>query len=141
MLAMSCIVTAEDAKIAVEIDATTDDQVGRRLVYQLKEALAASGRLRETFSNEPRLKLSIVTLDIDNAGTRTAYSAAWQWTHAEAIFPMFLTSSVGTCGSDRVVSCSQSLLAVAVEQADSILKIRAVIADSTSKKPEPKPKK
>lgn len=118
----------------VAIDATADDSVGKRLVYQIKEGINRSTSMHITLEEELGMGLKIVTLegDRDTPGNYTTYSVTWTWINPEQVFPFYLTSSVGVCGSSRVESVAESLVADTHETAETILKMLMDYEESRS---------
>ena len=125
---------AASAQVQVEVIATAPDTVGRNLVFQVREKVARSSTIRAFTANSgPRLRLSVVTMDPDDDKSfSTIYSAVLTWHNGTDRFPLYLTNYVGTCGSNRVSDCADSLVAAAGEQADFISRaIRAATQDDT----------
>lgn len=121
--------TLAEAKMPVEINNTTPDTVGQRLVYALKEGIRTSSSLDITFdSSKPRLQVKVVTLDTDvkGSGYSTTYSVVILWNNPDNFAPFYLTQYVGYCGTSRVVECANGLVANVSEQSDEILKLFAV---------------
>ena len=53
----------------------------------------------------------------------TVYFAVWLWNNPAQPFPLFLTSSVGLCGGNRIQGCAQDLLAKTDEEREQIAKL------------------
>lgn len=128
---LSTIGISASAQTAIYLHATVPDQVGRQLVFELREALRRSAGF--TLAERPqdaRIYTRIVTIDPNDgssAGYSTVYSAVITFqTFHDTPIEMYLTNYVGTCGRSRVASCAQSLLSGIDEQAASI---RAMIRD------------
>lgn len=130
----SAVVNAE-MDMPVRISSTADDTVGKRLVYAVQEGIEKSSSLHVTYDSELSIGLSIVTLegDRDRPGNFTTYSVAWLWHNPEQLWPYYLTSSVGTCGSNRVESCAHGLVANTHSEAEKIFKLIKAYVDSQEK--------
>ena len=118
ILILSNRATAQTNQIAIIVSATSDDIVGQRLVYKVKEELRRSTGLRLAEANENSgLYLRLVTLDSDtNApGVSTTYSAVWVLESPDFIWPYFLHATAGYCGTSRVDETAQSLVAITDE--------------------------
>ena len=112
----------QSGRAAVYVQSTSEDSVGRTLVYEIREAVRrSSGFTLVASSADARFVLRIVTLNPDNDSTRsvsTVYSAVYTLnTLHETPVEMYLTSVVGTCGTSRVANCARSLTATLDEQA------------------------
>jgi hypothetical protein len=103
---------AKEDRLPVSVDATADDMVGRRLVYKVKEELRRSASMRLVDSDETGIHLVLVTLprDPDRPSLSTVFSAVWTVEY-DSIYPAYITSMVGYCGSDTVESQAESLVA------------------------------
>lgn len=118
LVLFGCLFLANDKaitspKAAIEVDHTGDDFVGQRLAYQLKEEIRRSSSLRLTNSNEPRLIISIITIDLEKEykGNWSAYSIAWLVCNIKS--ERFITHNVGYCGASRVKEIAESIVAKA----------------------------
>lgn len=113
------------AQANVFIEVTAPDPVGSRLAYAIKEGIRRSAGMSLADREEDSLiGLSIVTLDPDRSdagGNRTIYSVVWtaRTLHSTPV-TMYLTNSVGICGSNRVTSCADSLVADTDAQATKV---------------------
>ncbi|MCC7068655.1 MAG: hypothetical protein IT523_09385 [Burkholderiales bacterium] len=123
------------AQMKVFVAATTPDSVGSRLVYSIKEGIRRSAGMALTDrSQDSIIRVNIVTLDPDkneNSSRRTIYSVVWtaQTFHSTPV-TMYLTNSVGLCGSNRVQECAEDLVADTDRQASTV---RSWIQDILSK--------
>ena len=111
--------------IPVAVDATTNDTVGKRLVYKIKEGINRSSTMHVTYKEEVGLGLHIVTLEGDrnNPGNYAMYSVTWTWINPEQFLPFYLNSLVGACGTKRVDEVAESIVADTKEQSEDVLKI------------------
>lgn len=120
----------EVSKVAIEIEHSGDDIVGARFVYNIKEMIRKSSALKLTYSDESRIKMIIITITYDDRHPSTAcvYSVTWTlsgtWRHKGnegVLHPLYLTGVLGTCGSDRVESVAESIVAKTDELAEDYL--------------------
>jgi len=114
------------AEMPVEINSTTPDVVGQRLVFALKEGIRSSSSLGISFDqSKPRMQVNVVTLDqsTTSSGYSTVYAVVILWNNPAQPFPLYLTQFVGYCGSNRVRECADGLVANVSEQADGMLKL------------------
>jgi hypothetical protein len=124
----------------IEVAHTGDDTVGKKLVYFLKESIQASSSMHLYTSDDSlRIQLSIVTLEDNpkNPGSSSVYSVTWLWNNEQTLWPYYLTSSVGYCGSDRVKSCAESLTAGTYEEAEKIFKLMEAYSKSLEEEKSP----
>jgi hypothetical protein len=108
-------------KALLYIDSTAVDPVGDILIYRLREAIRVSENmdlaLRES---DAVLHLNIVTLDPNNRGFQTVYSAVWVRKDPDPereALRIYLGSSVGICVRENV----ESVVSQLASQADSYL--------------------
>jgi hypothetical protein len=116
---------AAQAQTPVEINNTSKDVVGQRLVFQVKEGIRRSSALAIEFDqSKPRMQVNIVTMDQDarNPGYSTVYSIVVLFQNPAQPFPFYLTQYVGVCGSGRVRECGDGIVANISEQADDLLR-------------------
>jgi hypothetical protein len=100
-----------------------DDQVGRSLVYEVREAVSASSQMQlvEPTSTDAAVVLSIVTLDPEERrsleGTSTIYSATWTFflSRGRNTVELYLTSQVGVSGMRRTGETARGLVATTDE--------------------------
>lgn len=133
--------TSALAQTKIYVDGTSkeQDQVGRQLIFELREALRrSSGLSLADRSNDARIHVRFVTLDPDantsSSGIHTVYSMVITFrTFHEFPVNAYLTSIVGTCGKNRTESCAKSLLTDIDEQVTSIRSAILELRDSTPK--------
>jgi hypothetical protein len=104
---------ASDDGFPVHLTATTDDSVGNRLAYAIKEAVRASGQLELVpLRDDAFVSMDLVTLDLDKDGARTVYSLVLNTRDldSEGLFH-YQSSMVGSCGSSKVAECAQGVVA------------------------------
>jgi hypothetical protein len=113
------------AATRVEIEASTVDTVGARLVYAIKERIRASLSLEQTLvQSKARMKITIVTSawNRDSPNVATMYSVVIFVAIPERT-DYALQQYVGSCGSDVLHQCADSLVAHIDEEADKIKKL------------------
>jgi len=101
--------------VYVASSVNSNDRVGPRLVYVIREKIRASNGLRLINNkNNALIRLSIVTLDPDlngrTAGERTAYSIAFTFRLPFLDTDSFLGHSVGHCRRNRIESCALDIV-------------------------------
>ena len=123
------------AQMKVFVAETAPDSVGSRLAFSIKEGIRRSAGMALTDrSQDAIIRVHIVTLDPDkndNSNRRTIYSVVWtaQTLHSTPV-TMYLTNSVGLCGSSRVQECAEDLVSDTDRQATTV---RSWIKDIISK--------
>jgi len=122
------IIAFPQNKIAVEVCHSGSDIVGRRLVYQIKEKIRRSGLLRLTTANEPRFRLSIITIDNavekEYSGYSSSYSLAWiLCVKKDFLEKKFITHNLGICGGNRVNEVAEGIVAETDEMVSDFLKV------------------
>lgn len=128
-------------KTPVEVISTSNDLVGQRLVYKIKENIRASSGMELTFNTDiPRFQIIIVTIDSNPnmQGNETVYSAVFLWNGPKLAFPFYLNSDVGFSGSNRIDEAAQGITADASEQIDKVLRLIVAVnnsANTTEKSP------
>lgn len=118
--------TAASAQLAVEIEATAEDAIGRRLAFYLRDEIGKSGTFSEvTSAYKTGFKVSMVTLDPyekgARAGTSTVYSFVILAKNDEG-WDYFLTTYVGVCVNPQ--ECAKSLFGALGEQAEELRQAR-----------------
>ena len=114
-----------NAQVSVWVNNSSDDAVGRQLAFELREGIRRSAAMElADRMQDGRLYIRLVTLDPDDEGRRTVYSATLTMqTFHETPVEMYLTSLVGTCGRNRVAECSRGLMARVDEQATDLRRL------------------
>lgn len=120
----------------VEIQATSNDNVGQRLVYFLKEDIRQSPSMKlAPESKALRLQVKLVTLDptSNKLGYATVYSVVFTVTGPAGGLPYYLNQFVGQCGTTRVQECAQDLLVQTSKASDAIVSLLKNYVESQSK--------
>ena len=104
---------AQSSPLAVHLESSADDSVGRQLVYEVKEQLRSSNGLSfADIKSESIIRLKLVTLDPDNGvGSRTIYSVVITMRPIDRDQDVYLTNLVGICGGAVVESCARTIVA------------------------------
>lgn len=111
---MSITLSAQQNKIPVYINFSGEDLVGEKLFYAIKEDIRKSSSMELSYNIEYSLVLNIVSVDYNpkNSGNACIYSITW-CVQLDISNPQYYsTSSVGTCGLDRVVDVAGRLVAL-----------------------------
>lgn len=102
----------------VYVSATTEDSVGGRLVYEVREQIRRSSAM-DLASSEVDAGYVIRILALKNHENMTAYS--WVLTTAAGGGGvLFLNHGVGTCGAARIRECAGDLVA-GVDETQTII--------------------
>jgi hypothetical protein len=126
IVGLMCAISVAEAQMPVQVESKSPDSVGQQLVYQFKGRAGFSSSLTTAFvQDKPRLQVNFVTMDQHEGlpGTSTLYAVVVLWRHPEEPLPLYLTHSVGYCGSQRIADCAGRLIAHVSEQADHVLRI------------------
>lgn len=125
---------SEQIVMPIMVEHTGSDTLGKRLVYELKEEIKKSESMKLSLKDELGIMVSIVTINSnkENTGNQTIYSIVWTWNvPAKHIFPYYLTSSVGYCGSYVINETAKDLVASTYEQSERMLKLLIKLIDTT----------
>ena len=89
------------------------DPVGTRLVYALREQLRASrGLSLADDETDSFLQVSLVTIDPNNRGRETVYSAVITVSQlGNPTAKLYWNNFVGVCGASRIKECANGLVA------------------------------
>jgi len=112
-----------ETKTAVEVSASSNDLVGQRLVYQIKEGIRKSSNMRLTYDDESRLQLLIITLERDqiNPGSSTIYSITWTYKMKGELLPYFVDNVLGTVGSMHVQEVADDKVAKTDDELERLM--------------------
>jgi hypothetical protein len=123
---------AEPRNYPVEFIHDGDDVVGGRLAYQIKECIRKSSAMTlASAEGGCRYQLIVQTMPYaeDSPSAATLYSYViniYIPVTANGCGAGYITSSIGYCGSDRVASCAESIVA----NLDSVIEDWSKIMDS-----------
>ena len=114
MTFVSSFAIAQKVPIALSATVAEDDQVGRQLIFEIKEAIRGSNSFRlidETDPVFPRLSVSAVAeaADVNRVSTAVSFSYAYDDRYLP-LNGLFIIGSVQVCGRDTVKSCARSAL-------------------------------
>ena len=116
--------TVAYAAMPLEVEDSSKDSVGGRLIYQVKEKVRASSSLKLTYdTSTPRLQARFVTLDGNKNGRSTVYSLVLTWDRGDDSLPLYLTQVTGLCGSSLVSECADDLVADISRESDKIISV------------------
>lgn len=113
--------SSAQAQVRVELVSTSKDVLGRRLAYEIREAIAASRTVAMSSDEDDfRMRLSIVTIDPEDQETQltTVYSAVILAVNPKQPAPYYITNFVGTCGGNKIKTCANNLLVNLSSEAD-----------------------
>jgi len=120
-LALPAVAQNPRVPVVVEASVNDRDQVGRAVVFEVREVLGRSSIFQrvEGFNyRKPRndgdivpvIRLILASLPTpDGAGTAIAQTAVYD-APAMPVGGLFVATSVHTCGSSKVVDCARSIL-------------------------------
>lgn len=119
---------APDNRTAVDVRALTPDQVGKRLVHQLRELLARSAIFRQQVPDDKTyVVISLVTMDAEadpsRAGRGAVYSFAVTFAPSRQSPKLHLSHTVGDCGTGRVAACAETLFADMAESYEEFARV------------------
>lgn len=129
LMIFSSISFAED-KALIHITATSDDFVGKQLVYHLRESIRSSHGMKLADSiDHAFVRIKVVTLNPDEQNSsqnQTVYSIVWTIKQFDSTVESYWTHYVGVCGRSRTKECATEL----VSQTDEIVSaIREAFAE------------
>lgn len=112
---------------SIEIVATSDDNVGQRLVSAIREKIRALNTMTLTTKRDvPRVIVSIITLDpAPPTGTQTIYSVTFVYDAPPGpLVGIYLGNSVGLCNSDYTQYCADNIVADTASQIELVRQTR-----------------
>ncbi len=114
VLITTITISAQQQKIPVFINYSGEDLVGEKLFYVIKEEIRKSSSMELSYNIENSLVLNIVSTDYDanSPGNACVYSIAWCVQFSLSLPQYYYTSSVGSCGLDRVEDVAGRLVAM-----------------------------
>lgn len=113
---------AQVPKLPVYIGATTNDPVGRRLAYHVRDQIGRSGTFTEVSADNDRgFAAMLVTIDpsVDGDGHMTAYTLVILIRNPGGL-DYYLQSYVGTCGANKVAYCASEIVSDIGDQAEMV---------------------
>jgi hypothetical protein len=107
-------VSSAQTRYPVELRHTGDDQVGLLYAFELREAIrGANGMQLVNEGFDPRIKVSVVTIDADSRNPGISSAIAVTVLYDSLDMPLggaHLTTVVQVCGRARAAFCARSLL-------------------------------
>lgn len=115
VLALVSLSNAAHAKTPVQIFSQAQDDVGKRLVYSIREAVGSSS-IFSLFAGEQAgaIGLRFVSIQPDQPGIYTTYAIAI--TMETSVASIYVANTVGNCGSEKIAECTQQVMAFLDEQ-------------------------
>jgi hypothetical protein len=115
-IAMLCLPSNAGAQtVNISIDATSNDDIGRQIVMLVRQKVASSPLMNFVSSNQySSIKLKVVTLSGDNDQATEnfgVYTEVLLLHSPKNALDSYLTSSVGTCGRNKIEQCADSIVA------------------------------
>lgn len=106
--------SSAQAKYPVEVGHTGNDRVGALYAFELREAIRGSyGMQLVNEGIEPRIKVSVVTIDTDSPDRGISSAIAVTILYDSLEVPLggaHLMTMVQVCGRDRAATCARDLL-------------------------------
>lgn len=99
-------------KVPIEVDSLSDDSVGERLAFQLRERIRQSTGYSLTSANEPHMVLVLRTMDRDCLGKNksTIYSIVWTF-KKDSVIRFYVDSAIGLAGDDVIEKAAEGIIA------------------------------
>lgn len=114
-------------KIPIDIEFNGDDLLGKRLYYEISDAIKRCDQFRLTSVNEPRILMRIHTMDIDKEKTSviTIYCIVWiSYTKTgTGFFPIFMEQLLGFCLEKYVAKQAKDILEQTKKQIPNYLNL------------------
>jgi len=107
------------SRCPVEVVSDAEDDVGERLVYQVKEQFKRSASFYYTGQSQDHVRLVINTMDrykgnIQMMGVSTVYAVIWLFALKDTVTytaPLYVDNTIGFCGSERVEEAAEGIVA------------------------------
>jgi len=116
---------ADAQRVNVSADFTAPDDVGKQIASKIRQKIALSPLMTFISSEKTTsLRLKLVTLNPDDGSSQnqTVYSKVLVFHPDSGGLDLYLSSSVGTCGRNKVDQCAETIFADIDEWADAIRK-------------------
>jgi hypothetical protein len=115
------------SQVAIEVVDDSEDMVGQRLVFKVKEKFASSSIFRLTYKDEPRVQVIILTMDRFKGdrfqeNISTMYAVIWVFKF-EVGLPIYLNSTMGFAGSQVLDESAESIVAKTEKLISTIIKL------------------
>jgi len=120
-----CVATSSvDAKTSVEVVGNSDDNLGLRLIFLVKERVRSTTSLELTFDEEkPRLRVSVVVIDPTKSlearsSGRVLYSVVIVNASDGVKYSYHLDNYINSIGRDRLDDAAEEIVARISEYSD-----------------------
>lgn len=120
-----CVATSSvDAKTSVEVVGNSDDNLGLRLIFLVKERVRSTTSLELTFDEEkPRLRVSVVVIDPTKSlearsSGRVLYSVVIVNASKGVKYSYHLDNYINSIGRDRLDDAAEEIVARISEYSD-----------------------
>jgi hypothetical protein len=115
------------SQVAIEVVDDSEDMVGQRLVFKVKEKFASSSIFRLTYKDEPRVQVIILTMDRFKGdrfqeNISTMYAVIWVFKF-EVGLPIYLNGTMGFAGSQVLDESAESIVAKTEKLISTIIKL------------------
>jgi hypothetical protein len=114
-------------KTPIDIEYNGDDLLGKRLYYEISDAIKRCEEFRLTSINEPRILMRIHTMDIDKEKTSviTIYCIVWiSYTKTgTGFYPIFMEQLLGFCLEKYVAIQAKDILEQTKKQIPNYLRL------------------
>lgn len=113
----------------------SEDSVGERVAYYVREGINRSTTMHSVdryADSLIRVSIVCITPEPEDQGSVSKYSYQMSLINFDGYYDYSLTHGVGICGSDRVKSCADGLVATTSSE---LSELRARIADKKFKWP------
>lgn len=95
------------AQTSVYISAAVNENIGERLIYNIKEEIRRSSSIKLTSLEESFIQVHFVSMDYDNKGYSIIYSLVITWGAKQKFYKHY----VGVCGNYVVNEVAEELVA------------------------------
>lgn len=116
VLAIACgmgagMASAQGVPIYLHVTSQETDQVGQRLISELRDAIRSSPRFRLVEDKKAWPYLKVAAVNVEAAKGLTAVSYSYVYESAQVpLAGAFITSTVQYCSHDRVAQCARAVL-------------------------------
>lgn len=135
-LSLALLAWNVQAQVGVNVEHEGSDLVGSRLVFEVREQIAASRTLRldrGEFDLRIKVRITTMTNPLEDADRRrtTVYNATLLLPGRKPIdFDQYLSTHLGVCGGAKVKECASGLVALIASNAEMM---EQAVANARSK--------
>ena len=134
------ISTVSAQQIPISVEHSGNDSVGKKLAYYFKDLVHSSSSLyiaTDEDSDKPKINVLIQTMERQRDGNlsnlNSIYSVIWLWKrHEEEALPIYLTSTIGYCGTNVVKGCAEGLIVDTAELAEEMQELIILLKKAVS---------